>query len=125
MKTNKLILLTAVATAAFTLNASAGTDDGIAASPKYRQQLNERSATTATANNLVVAAPCCRDESKVVASPKGAQQLAESGTAMKCATTKVDTASTTAPANDGIAASPKHRAQLDESGTPIQIAPVR
>ena len=131
MKTNKLILLAAVVTAAFTLNPPARaqfkpeTDDGIAASPKVRQQLNERNAHKTAANHLVVASRPARAESAIAASPKMSQMLAERGTAMNRNAVVADTPSTTAPVKDGIAASPKLRQQLDERGARFQIAPIK
>jgi len=130
MKTNKLILLAAVATAAFTLKTPARaqfkpeTNDGIAASPKVRQNLDERNAHQTAASHLVVATRPAGAESAVAASPKVAQMLAEHKV-VPGSTTIEDSVSMTARSGDGITASPKVRQQLDERGAQIQIAPVK
>jgi hypothetical protein len=69
MKTNRMALMVATAFAAFTLAGAATAqyrpagDDGIAASPKVRQALNERKASAApvVATAPVMACPMCAD----------------------------------------------------------------
>jgi len=100
MKMAKPILFAAALTAVLTLNTSARAqlrdppDDGIAASPKLRQMLNEQ---------------------KKVASPKLSQMLAE----LK----KVggDSGTRELAANDGITASPKLREQMRDRAPHFQI----
>ena len=131
MKTNKLILVAATVTAAFTLSNPAlaqfkpETDDGIAASPKVRQMLDERNAHRATASHLAVVSRPAENQPSVTASPKLKQALVERGSDMNRNAMVASTPSTTASAKDGIAASPKLRQQLDERGTQFQIAPIK
>ena len=97
MKTNFLpeivrsITLTAVALAAFTFATSASAqnkpvgDDGIAASPKVRQMLNERNAATAPAVAAAPAMACpkCADVRTSVANPQAKTGELLAGTANK------------------------------------------
>ena len=131
MKTNKLILVAATLTAAFTLSNPAQaqfkpeTDDGITASPKVRQMLNERNAHRTTASHVAVASRPAQNQSDLAASPKWTQALAGRGSGMNRNAVVASTPSTTAPAKDGIAASPKLRQQLDERAAQFQIAPIK
>lgn len=130
MKTNRLLLVAAVAAAVFGLGNTAKaqfkleTDDGIAASPKMRQMLNDQkkiAAPPATA----VAERATQPKSNIAASPKLTRYFAEHALGMKHNAAVATTPSTTAAPNDGIAASPKLRQQLNERATPVQIAPVK
>jgi pyruvate/2-oxoglutarate dehydrogenase complex dihydrolipoamide acyltransferase (E2) component len=140
MKTlNQILFTVAVAgTISLATNASAQYravgDDGIAASPKVRQQLNERKAARAasvtSANN---AAPtvasagyrATRDDG-ITASPKVRQMLAEQKVAVTgTPSAEVASAGYRATGPDGITASPKLRQQLDQRNTTIMVAPVK
>src|SRR6266700_4140739 len=99
MKNMNRILFTATTVATLTLAASALADDGIAASPKVRQALNERSLRAPAEASAAVTGACC--ENKIVASPKVVQNQAAQPKC--CASSSKDTvASTTAKPNDGI-----------------------
>ena len=128
---NRVLAAAAVATLlgiGSSVRAQVTGDDGIAASPKVRAQMNERRAREA-----VVVAPAkatvasTKAEVKparthaIVASPKVAAALAE----REASGAEMNIASTTAAANDGIVASPKVRAQLNERGERVEIAPVK
>ena len=120
-----------IAAAAITLFASAGQiqaqyqavgDDGIAASPKVRQMLNERKARATapqevTINRIV-------PQTTVAASPKVQQMLKERapGTVPEVGP---ETAGYRPTGSDGITASPKLRAMLDEREQTVQIAPLK
>src|SRR5215471_10771809 len=89
-------------------------DDGITASPRLRQALNERKASTGAAvmvpTVMVRAAP---GDVPIAASPRLQQSMAERGSMVVTHGNVVVTSTTTAP-SDGIAASPKLREQLNE-----------
>ena len=90
MKTNRTLSVLATAFAALTLASAANAqykpvgDDGIAASPKLRQQLNERKANTThtVAVAPAMACPMCKDVQTTEANPlaKGGQVLAGTNT---------------------------------------------
>lgn len=133
MKNLNRILFAAALAASFSLanNASAqfkpATDDGIAASPKVRQMLNER---TAVAGPIVSApAPMVTYRNPadgVAASPKVLQRLAERQVVVSGAPAADAASAAYRPTGaDGITASPKLREQLRERGTPIVIAPLK
>jgi hypothetical protein len=65
--------------------------------------------------------PCC--QSKIAASPKVRQTLAEQPN--KCCGNAATELSTTSPPDDGIVASPKVRQQLNERPAKIEIAPLK
>jgi hypothetical protein len=129
---NKVLLATALA-ATFSLaqNASAQfkptVDDGIAASPRLRQMLDERAAAArvqpATPN---VAITYRNPAAGVTAPPKTLQMLAErkvvvSGTP----SAEVAAAGYRPTGSDGVTASPKLRQQLDSRGRTFMVAPVK
>ena len=92
-------------------------DDGIAASPKVRAQMNERAVkTSGVVDKDLRVAPL-----STAASPK---VVAQREALAKTATTTA-VASTTTPAKDGIAASPRVRTQMNERGETFEIAPVK
>jgi hypothetical protein len=103
------------------------TDDGIAASPKVRQMLEERA--TAALPTVSVAIPTVSYKTElegVTASPKAREMLGErrvvvSGTP----SLEVTTSSYRPTGADGVTASPKLREQLDERSAPIIIAPLK
>ena len=112
MKTTNRILLAAAMAAGLALTTPAmaqnnTSGDGIAASPKARQMLKERSQLNLASTDLA-------------ASPKTSQMLAEQN---KCCV--APTTGAVASANDGIAASPKLREQLNERSLEFQIAPLK
>jgi len=123
MKNLNRILFTVVTTASLGLIPSALANDGVVASPKLRQSLNDQSLRAVPAHaSTAVAGACC--ENKIVASPKVVQtQPAEQKC---CASSPKDIlASTTTKPNDGIFASPQVRAQLNERPQQFQIAPIK
>jgi hypothetical protein len=127
MKTTKKLLMIAILTVAFTPAIQSRAqfktaDDGIAASPKLRAQLDERKTVSPAESAPVVAAKPSDDG--VAASPKLRAQLGErkaAGTAASSA----NVASTTRVEDDGIAASPKLREQLREQKARFEIAPIK
>ena len=109
--------------------------DGIAASPKVRQMLNDRKAsqTAATLSKNASTTGVCAGyravgSDNIAASPKVRQMLDEQR-ASSLVTTPTQEATSVAGyqvvGNDGIAASPKVRQQLDERGATLMIAPVK
>jgi hypothetical protein len=133
MKTLNSILFAAAVSATVGLanNASAQYkptgDDGVTASPKVRQMLNERAAATRIAALTPAVVVSYRNPADgVTASPKLRQMLAErkvvvSGTP----STEVAAAVYRPTATDGITASPKLREQLNERSNQIIIAPLK
>ena len=85
-------------------------NDGIAASPKLRQTINESALVAPAAVAPKAAMACCEDT--IVASPKVLQTLPPQP---KCCAVSVkeSLASTTAKTDDGVFASPKVREQLN------------
>jgi len=105
-------------------------DDGIAASPKVRAQLNERRASEAVVAPAKAAVVVSERTTKpapvsIAASPKVAQAIAEREASQKASIASANVASTTSRADDGIAASPKVRQQMNERGQVVEIAPVK
>jgi len=129
MKLNKITLAVAVAmvislgTAA---KAQADENDGITASPKVRQMLNERKATKA---QPVVAYGKVQSVAPILASPKAQQALSERVLMVKGAAAEaavIAGAGYNATGADGITASPRTRQELDQrASAPIMVAPVR
>ncbi len=142
MKMNKILFAAALATAlgiASQANAQfkVNEDDGIAASPKVRQMLNERKASKAAAavsqnapTTGFYAGYRAVGSDGIAASPKVRQMLDEQR-ASKIVTTPSQESTAVASyrpvGNDGIAASPKVRQQLNERarGGALMIAPVK
>jgi hypothetical protein len=137
MKTTMKTLVAAALTAAFipVIQANAQYqppgEDGITASPKVRQFLNERKAS---AQMAVTPAPATSaqpvPEADIAASPKVHQQLAEQQRAPAARTNTPAIASSRsvgyrATGDDGITASPKVREQLNARGAQIEIAPIK
>ncbi len=133
MKNLNSILFAAAIAATFSLanNASAQfkptTDDGIAASPKVRQMLNERAAAARVATVTSSVMVTYRNPADgVTASPKVRQMFAERKVVVSGApTTEVASAVYNPTGADGVTASPKLRQQLDERSTQIIIAPLK
>jgi hypothetical protein len=130
---NKILFAAALAaTVSLANNASAQYkptgDDGITASPKVRQMLNERAAAAHPAPSISVATVTTRTPGLdgVAASPKVRQMLAERKVAVSgTPSAEVASAGYRATGADGIAASPKLRQQLNERGATYMIAPVK
>jgi hypothetical protein len=131
---NKIAIVTVTAIAAMFVSQAraqfrAGEDDGIAASPKVRQMLNERKAAAQArqSGSVTVASASYRavGADGIAASPKVRQMLDQ----RKAGAGSVETgglyAGYRATGADGVTASPKVRAQLDERGSQFQIAPVK
>ena len=133
MKNLNKVMLTAAFAASFSLvqNASAQfkptVDDGIAASPKVRQMLNERAvAARVQPANPTVAVTYRNPAVGVTAPPKTLQMLAERKVVVNGAlSTEVATTGYRPTGNDGVTASPKLRQQLDERGPTLMVAPIK
>ena len=133
MKNLNKVMLTAAFAASFSLvqNASAQfkptVDDGIAASPKVRQMLNERAAAARVQPaNPTVAVTYRNPAVGVTAPPKTLQMLAERKVVVNGAlSTEVATTGYRPTGNDGVTASPKLRQQLDERGPTLMVAPIK
>ena len=130
---NKVLFAAALA-ATFSLanNASAQYKptgaDGITASPKVRQMLNERAAaaTVAPAVSSVTVTYRTPNLEGVTVSPKVRQMLAERKVVVDSTTaTEVAFVGYRATGADGVTASPKLRQQLDERNEQIIIAPLK
>jgi len=104
----------------------AGGDDGIAASPKLRQHLNEHKhvASTPSATIASVESQTTRDDG-IAASPKLRQQLNERKTVSRMTSATMTAAGYRATGDDGIAASPKLRQHLNERSKTFIVAPVK
>jgi hypothetical protein len=109
-------------------------DDGIAASPKVRQMLNERqaakAASLASANSTSVSVASAgyraTGDDGITASPKVRQMLAQQKPAVTATpSAEVASAGYRATGPDGITASPKVRQQLDQRNATIMVAPVK
>jgi hypothetical protein len=136
MKNLNNILFAAALAASFSLagNASAQYkatgDDGITASPRARQIINERkaaatayTATPAPATASATYRPIAANG--IVASPKQLQQLNERRVLLGAPSTEVASVGYRATGADGITASPKFRQQLNESAPTFTIAPIK
>jgi hypothetical protein len=129
MKTTQTLLLSVFsATALFALTGSAQTsysvvgDNGIAASPKLRQMLNDRKASGSGGSDLMASYHAVGSDG-IAASPKVRQSLTDRGASGS--SSDASQAAYAAVGSDGIAASPKLRQMLNEQGGRFQIAPVR
>ncbi|MGH7971050.1 MAG: hypothetical protein ACREIC_20200 [Limisphaerales bacterium] len=132
MKNLNTILFAAALTATFSFasNASAQfkptTDDGITASPKVRQMLNERAASRQIVSVPAVTVTYRNPADGVTGSPKVLQMLAERKVVVSGSpAAEVASAAYRPTGADGVTASPKLRAQLGERSTPIIIAPLK
>ncbi|HWH71911.1 MAG TPA: hypothetical protein VNT26_21290 [Candidatus Sulfotelmatobacter sp.] len=101
-------------------------ENGIAASPRLRQMMDERRANAVVVEPPVVVTPSPAPEvaGNVAASPRLRQMQTErnaSGVAPATGPVIVSPAQ----GADNIAASPKLREQLNERPTPFQIAPLK
>jgi hypothetical protein len=102
-------------------------DDGITASPKHRQFLDEHK-TVASAPSFAVASVGYQavGDDGIAASPKLRQMLDQRKMVASAPSTAVVSVGYRAVGADGIAASPKLRQQLDERGTqPVMVAPLK
>ncbi len=126
MKNSNRLLVAAVALALFVsagqIKAQAVSDDGIAASPKVRQMLNERKASGATPQQVTINQIV--PQTKIAASPK-VQQMRNERMPASVLQVGPETAGYRVKGSDGITASPKARAMLDEHRQTVQIAPLK
>lgn len=107
--------------------------DGIAASPKVRQMLNERRASSAglaAARDRSAASVTPRHHETgkgyaIAASPKVRQAFSEKAGSAGARSMEVAGTGYRPTGADGITASPKLRQQLDERSTLIMVAPVK
>lgn len=134
MKNQNSILFAAAIAAILSLanNASAQYkptgNDGITASPKLRQMLNERAASAWASVSTPAVTVTYRTPGLegVTASPKVRQMLAERKMVVSGApAVEVATVGYSPTGTDGVTASPKLRAQLNEHSAPINIAPLK
>ena len=133
-KQNRLAIVTLTAIASMFIGQAraqyrAVGDDGIAASPKVRQMLNERraAAQAAEAGSTSVASVGYRavGDDGIAASPKVRQMLDERKAAAGARSGGGAYAGYRAVGKDSIAASPKVRQQLDERAKQYAVAPVK
>ena len=132
-KTNHLIFLAAVSLIFASAVPSKAQykpvgDDGIAASPKLRQMLNERAtrlAVTSQSTSRVVGYKPLGDDG-ITASPKLREILNERAARLTATSESGSRVVGYKPVGkDGITASPKLRELLDERAGTIQIAPLK
>ena len=100
-------------------------DDGIAASPKVRQMLNERRAIPAAMGGAEVPGYQIVGEAGIAASPKVRQMLNEEEVAARTPASGAQAAGYKPTGDDGITASPKLRQILDEQKGAFEIAPLK
>jgi hypothetical protein len=119
MKTLNRVLIAAAVAAVLGVSSSVRAqsqmvgNDGIAASPKLRAQMNERARVSAVVDKDLRVAPLSTAASpKVVAEREALTKAAGAGVASK-------------KASDGIAASPRLRLQMNERPQAVEIAPVK
>ena len=134
MKTLNKILFAAAFATAFSLANQASAqykptgDDGVTASPRVRQMLNERAAAARVAPSIpggTITYQAPRQEG-VAASPKVHQLLAAQKVIVSATpSSEVASAGYRATGSDGIAASPRVRQLLNERNTTFMIAPVK
>lgn len=127
-----IVILTAIASMFVSQGRAqslAGAEDGVAASPKVRQALNERRAAAQARkiSSIAVASASYRavGDQGIAASPRLRQMLDQGKVAAVPAGTAGVYAGYRATGTDGITASPKMREQMDERGSQFQIAPVK
>ena len=141
MKKMNQILFAAIIATTLTLAGRANAqfrvneDDGIAASPKVRQMLNERKAAKAASlasartSTVTVASAGYRatGDDGIAASPKVRQTLNQQkrNTLATPDSSALASAGYRATGDDGITASPKLRQQLNERSAAIMVAPVK
>ena len=128
MKNLSNILSVAVLAGMFSLanrvNAQYIGEDGIAASPKLRQMLNERKSGSTTTSQSV-ASVSTPSEDRIALSPRARQMLNESRVVASTSSTATASAGYQLKGEDGITASPKGRQQLNERGAHFMVAPVK
>ncbi len=103
-------------------------EDGIAASPRMRQALNEHKASAKVTAVSPAKHTCCTIASagdRIAASPRLRQQLDDAKKTSVAASSTMTTVGYQATGKDGITASPRLRQQLEETPTTILVAPVK
>ncbi len=115
------LTLAANANAQFKVNES----DGIAASPKVRQMLNERKASKAATEVSRSVSTVSSFAMGPATSPKAQQMRNEQKSTAAASEPAKAIAGSQPVGKDGIAASPRLRQQLDERGATLMIAPVK
>lgn len=102
-------------------------DDGVTASPKVRQQLNEREAGTRMASAVPPVIVIYQNPAESIAvSPKGREMAVQQRVVVSSVPSAEAASIGYQPTGtDGITASPKLREQLNEQRTPIIIAPLK
>ncbi len=103
--------------------------DGITASPRLRQMLNDREASarvSAMPPSAVVAVEPSGAPEGLAASPRVRQMLAKPGIASATVpAAEVASAGYHPTGPDGITASPRLRQRLNEQGVPFMVAPLK
>jgi hypothetical protein len=122
MKTLNRVLIAAAVAAVLGVSSSVRAqsqmvgNDGIAASPKLRAQMNERARVSGVVDKDLRVVPL-----STAASPK----VVVEREALTKAAGAAGVASKKATASDGIAASPRLRQQMNERPQAVEIAPVK
>ena len=128
MKSSNRLLIAAAALALF---ASAGQikaqsqavgDDGITASPKVRQMLNEQKARNVAPQQVTI--NLITSQATIAGSPK-VQQMRNERMSEPVLQTGTEIAGYRPTGADGITASPKVRQALEESRQTVEIAPLK
>jgi hypothetical protein len=127
MKNLNSILFAAAVSATLSLASNAAAGDGIAASPKVRQMLNEGAARARVAPVVPsVTVTYSNPGHGVTASPRVRQMLNEQSVVnSQTPSTEVAAVGYQPRGADGIAASPRLRQQLNERSSTIIIAPLK
>ena len=126
--TNLILIVTATVALLVSTSQSKAADDGIAASPKLRQFLNERGKPMVKgtrSTEVVLVGYRATGIDGITASPKLRQIIDASRGVESTPGAVVATAGYRATGDDGITASPKLRQFLDEHKGAYQIAPLK
>lgn len=140
MKTLNQLLFAAVIATSLGLSGSANAqfkvneDDGIAASPKVRQMLNERKASARAASQSAVKSTTAtvasagyrvNSDDGIAASPRVRQALNERRSVAHVESSTIAKTGYQPTGADGITASPRLRQQLNERTPTFMVAPAK
>jgi hypothetical protein len=132
MKNLKRFLIVAALAATFGLAGRANAqyqptgDDGITASPRLRQQIDERKKVSSTPSATAVAVGYrIATDDGIAASPRLRQQLNERKTVVSVPSSAMASVGYRPTGDDGITASPRLRQQLNERPREIRVAPLK
>jgi hypothetical protein len=131
---NKIVFIAALAASFGLANRASAQcrvvgDDGVAASPRVRQMLDQGSAASCCAASTL-AGPIASvgyeaGTAGIAASPKVRQMLSAKQAVVGAPSAGVASAGYQATGADGITASPKARQQLDEQDARFMVAPLK